>query len=206
MIHTAGPEHRLSRVSTDDPDLSLCLNPLPPTAPGSSRDTVETFGLGLCNRGLMQGRIVVPIHNAAGELVAYVGRWPEDTVPKGTSRYQFPKNFQKRLELFNLHRAVELLGDPRTLFVVEGFWSTMRLHDEGFPTVAVFGQDVSEAQAQLFAEHAGRAVLVFDGDEAGRKGIEKAAALLSQHVFTRSVILPEGEKPDTMDLRILRAL
>ena len=173
---------------------------------GLSRVTVETFGLGLCERGIMKDRIVIPIHNAAGELVAYAGRWPEEVLPEGTTRYRFPNGFRKSLELYNLHRAIALLEEQSTMFIVEGFWSTIRLHEAGLPAVAVFGHEVSEEQAELVAAHADHAVLVFDGDEAGRLGTEKAAALLSQHVYTRSVFLPEGEKPDTMDVGILRAI
>ncbi len=173
---------------------------------GISLDIVETFGLGLCTRGIMKDRIVIPIHNQLEELVAYAGRWPGDTTPDGTSRYRFPNGFHKLLELYNLHRAIPLLEEGSTLFVVEGFWSAIRLHNEGFAVVAVFGHEVSEEQAKLIGQNCGRAVLVFDGDEAGQQGTEKAAALLSQYVDTRSVLLPEGEKPDTMDIGILRAI
>ncbi|MBS4056805.1 MAG: hypothetical protein KGZ82_05770, partial [Bacteroidales bacterium] len=41
---------------------------------GLTAETVNYFGLGFCNRGLMRGRVVIPIHNEAGELVAYCGR------------------------------------------------------------------------------------------------------------------------------------
>ena len=173
---------------------------------GISRDTAETFGLGLCTRGIMKDRIVIPIHNQLAELVAYAGRWPEEPVPEGTSRYRFPNGFHKLLELYNLHRAIPLLEEGSTLFVVEGFWSAIRLHNEGFAVVAAFGHEVSEEQAKLIGQNCDRTVLVFDGDEAGRQGTEKAAALLSQYVDTRSVLLPKGEKPDTMDIGILRAI
>ncbi len=56
---------------------------------------VAEFGLGYCSRGVMAGRICIPIHNAAGELVAYAGRWPGDDVPEESERYQLPKKFEK---------------------------------------------------------------------------------------------------------------
>jgi hypothetical protein len=56
--------------------------------------TIAEFGLGLCNAGTVIGRIVIPIHNAQGELVAYFGRWP-GTPPGDTPRYSFPKGFRK---------------------------------------------------------------------------------------------------------------
>jgi len=191
--------------------LTFALKNLVPEHPfftrrGLGRDTVKTFGLGLCERGIMKGRIVIPIHNADGELVAYAGRWPDETVPEGTSRYRFPNGFRKGLELFNLHRARERLTGDNALVIVEGFWSVIRLHEEGFAAVAAFGHVLSEQQAALIAAHTDKAILVFDGDEAGRKGMEKAALLLSRHVYTRCLFLADGEKPDTMKLDALRAL
>src|SRR3989442_1687616 len=43
---------------------------------GLTQETIETFDVGHCSHGLMAGRIVIPIQNAKGELVAYAGRWP----------------------------------------------------------------------------------------------------------------------------------
>ena len=49
----------------------------------------------------MHDRIVIPIHNREGELVAYAGRSIDGSEP----RYKFPAGFHKSLELFNLHRV-----------------------------------------------------------------------------------------------------
>jgi hypothetical protein len=52
---------------------------------GISRDLVERFGLGFCEKGIMAGRICIPIHNIDGQTVAYAGRWvgrPEE-LPEG---------------------------------------------------------------------------------------------------------------------------
>src|SRR5438067_1782904 len=64
--------------------------------------TIRTFGLGLyTGNGLLRGRIVIPIHNGSGELIAYAGRAIDGHEPK----YRFPAGFRKSLALFNLHRA-----------------------------------------------------------------------------------------------------
>jgi DNA primase len=52
-------------------------------------------------KGSMHDRIVIPIHNSEGELVAYAGRSIDGSEP----RYKFPAGFHKSLELFNLHRV-----------------------------------------------------------------------------------------------------
>ena len=72
------------------------------TERGITPETAETFGVGFFpGKGSMAGRIVVPIHNGAGECVAYAGRSIDGSEP----RYKFPAGFRKSLELFNLHRV-----------------------------------------------------------------------------------------------------
>src|SRR5260221_14612843 len=73
------------------------------TERGIGPETVSVFRLGFCSHGSMAERIVIPIHNPAGELVAYAGRWPGNP-PDAVSKYKLPAGFGKSLELFNLHR------------------------------------------------------------------------------------------------------
>ncbi len=172
---------------------------------GISRETVAAFGLGYCSRGLMKGRIAIPIHSSDGELVAYAGRWADEDPPPGTERYRLPKNFHKSFELFNLHRAVGIGG--RHLILVEGYWSAMRLHLLGLPCVASFGSSVSPEQATLIRTAGFRFVTVlFDGDEGGRSGIDQALPVLGRQVYARALELPEGEKPDSLPEAFFNAL
>jgi len=69
---------------------------------GIDRVTAAEFGVGFYGGpGLMSGRIVIPIRNARGELVAYAGRAPDGKLPK----YKLPAGFRKAWELFNIQRA-----------------------------------------------------------------------------------------------------
>ena len=124
----ASPE---GHAGETNPPLSFALK-LDPAHPylaerGLAAETVEAFGLGYCARGMMQGRICIPIHNEHGELVAYAGRWvgPDATIPEGKGRYELPPRFEKSRVLFNLHR----IDDPLHLVLVEGFFGAMRLHE-----------------------------------------------------------------------------
>jgi len=83
---------------------------------GLTPETVTEFGLGHCAKGSMSGRIVIPIHNAKGELVAYAGRWPGEPTEE-RPKYKLPAGFKKSAELFNLHRAIREPAD-RPLAVV----------------------------------------------------------------------------------------
>lgn len=88
-----------------------------------SEVAIAEFGLGYCGKGSMRGRIVIPIHNADGQLVAYAGRWPGEP-PEDTPKYKFPVGFRKAQELFNLHRAPrEPQKEP--LIIVEGFFDAI---------------------------------------------------------------------------------
>ncbi|MBV9824737.1 MAG: toprim domain-containing protein [Alphaproteobacteria bacterium] len=150
----------------------------------------------------MAGRVCIPIHNAAGELVAYAGRWPED-VPEDQERYKLPAKFQKSAVLFNLHR----LGDAEHVVLVEGYWSTFRLHALGVPVAALMGSFVSEEQLALLRERGvKRLTILWDGDDAGRKARERAFPALADAFFVRAPLLPDGEKPDTLGEAELRRL
>ena len=173
---------------------------------GLTKAQVKAFGLGVAKRGSMQGRLCFPIHNEDGELVAYSGRWVEDKLPKDTPRYKLPKGFEKARVLFNLHRVLAD-GAPETVVIVEGFWSVLRLHAAGVPVVSCFGASLSEAQADLLVDAGVKnCILIFDGDDGGRAGVEQALPILAKRLFVRTIVLEEGVKPDTMDEALLSSL
>ena len=91
---------------------------------GITEETAKHFGVGYFpGRGSMSGRVVMPIHNDKGELVAYAGRSIDATEPK----YKLPTGFKKSVELFNLHRVLALPEEPRARIIVcEGFFDCVK--------------------------------------------------------------------------------
>ena len=177
---------------------------------GLSAETVAEFGLGHCEKGSMTGRIVIPIHNAEGQLVAYAGRWPGTPPDEDTSKYRLPPGFRKAQEVFNLHRAMQELSDA-PLYVVEGFFDCMWLWQHGIRrVVALMGSTLSVAQAALIQNITtpdSRVVVMFDEDDAGRAGREKAVARLSLHCFVRThQFAHEGQQPDSLTADQIAAL
>lgn len=76
----------------------------------------------------------------------------------------------------------------------------IRLHAAGIPAVALLGTDVSEAQAALLADAGFKyAMLILDGDDAGRKATPSAVDALAKALYVKTLALPEGVKPDNMD-------
>ena len=190
---------------------SLTLDPKHPylAERGLTAEAIEVFGLGYADRGIMAGRIAIPIHNAQGELVAYAGRWPGEP-PVGEGKYKLPPRFRKSLELYNLHRV--LAGDPQApIVLVEGFFDCISVWQAGIRrVVALMGSLLSEAQAELLLEAAGqkgRITIFLDEDEAGRRGRQAALARLAPWTHVRLSGPPgEAPQPDQLDADTLAKL
>ena len=169
---------------------------------GLSAETTREFSIGHCSKGSMTGRIVVPIHNAEGQLVAYAGRWPGTPPDEDTPKYKLPPGFRKAQEVFNLHRAMREPHDT-PLYVVEGFFDAIWLWQHGIRrVVALMGSTLSPVQAALIQRIVtpdDRIVVMFDEDDAGRAGREKAVQRLSLHCFVRThQFAQEGQQPDAL--------
>lgn len=164
-------------------------------ARGISRETAETFGIGhFPGNGLMSGRVVAPIHDEAGKLVAYAGRALNGEDPK----YLFPCGFRKSQVLFNLHRVASHEGSSLVI-VVEGFFDCLKVHQAGFQNVvALMGVALSGAQQNLLEGHFRSVVLLLDGDEPGRAASSRIAEQLIRKLFVRIVDVPAGLQPDQL--------
>jgi len=193
---------------------SLANPPLPFTLRGvdgrhaylTARDiderTAARFGVGFYGGpGLMHGRVVIPIHDERGRLVAYAGRSVDGRAP----RYRFPTGFGKSQVLFNYHRAVATWSD--TAVVVEGFFDCLRVSQAGFASVvALLGTELYEHPAQLLRDRFRRVLLLLDGDAAGRRARDRVAARLKNRCEVRVIDLPEGAQPDQLPSCELREL
>ncbi|MEO1542620.1 MAG: CHC2 zinc finger domain-containing protein [Pseudomonadota bacterium] len=157
-------------------------------------DLAARYGVGVCDpesRSMMAGRCCVPIHNAAGELIAYAGRYLGDDPHE--PKWLLPKGFEKRHVLFNAHRVWGSLH----VVLVEGFFDAMHLHSLGIPAVACIGTAVSEEQVALLGELGVRRVTVlFDGDEQGQATAVTAVPVLARALFVRLGSLLAGCDPD----------
>jgi DNA primase len=129
---------------------------------GIRKETAESFGVGFFSgKGSMSGRVVIPIRDEGGDLVAYAGRAINGSEPK----YKLPTGFHKSHVVYNLH----LVTDQDTIIVVEGFFDCMKVHQAGYPCVALMGSSLSQRQEELLCKYFSGVVLMFDGDEAGRR-------------------------------------
>jgi len=141
----------------------------------------------------MHGRLVIPIHNGDGELVAYCGRSVDQSQP----RYRVPPAFAKSEVLFNMHRASS--GQDNFVVVVEGFFDCMRVHQAGVRSVVgLMGSALYGPQRHVLMEKFRHVTLMLDGDPAGRKASAIIAETLRPHCEVRVVLLPDGVQPDQL--------
>jgi DNA primase len=165
-------------------------------------ETAAVFGVGFYSgRGLMSGRVVIPIHDRHGKLAAYAGRSLDGSPPK----YRLPAGFRKSEVLFNFHRAAAL--DQKSVVVVEGYFDCLKVHQAGFPSVvALMGTVLPEVPEALLLEQFRRVVLMLDGDDSGRRATEKIAAQLAGRCSIRLVEVPVGSQPDQLERGEIRTL
>jgi DNA primase len=156
--------------------------------------TAQEFRIGFYRGpGLLAGRLVIPIHNERGELVAYCGRALDGALP----RYRFPGGFAKSEVLFNFHPAAAC-GKPAVI-VVEGFFGCLKLHQAGVGSVvALMGSALYPSQQRLLVERFQRVILMLDGDAAGQRAITEIAARLRPHCELRVIDLLPETQPDYM--------
>jgi len=169
---------------------------------GLNKATIAEFGLGFCGKGSMTGRIVIPIHDRDGKLVAYAGRLPGTPSDEDTPKYKLPPGFRKAQELFNSHRAFRE-PDDAPLVIVEGFFDCLALWQQGIRrVVALMGSALSAEQEEMIVAAVNpqsRIILMLDEDEAGREAREKITPRLAAHCYVRNFRFEhEGQQPDLL--------
>ncbi|KKL48840.1 hypothetical protein LCGC14_2321480, partial [marine sediment metagenome] len=169
--------------------------------------TIEHFGLGYCSKGMMKDRIVIPIHDHQGQLVAYCGRAVNDDQVEKEGKYKLPPNFVKSEVVYNLHHQ----KDPDRLILVESFLSVFQLHQNDVENmVALMGSSMSEQQEELIVNTLGingKVILLFDGDEDGQKCTRDCLIRLSKKLFLKAVdIAPYAKKPHRLDPEAMKKL
>jgi DNA primase len=149
---------------------------------------------------MMEGRVVIPIHDEDGVLIAYAGRSADGSEPK----YRFPLRFRKSLALFNLHRAAQ---HGNSVIIVEGFFDCMKVHQAALPcVVALMGCSLSIRQEELLQQHFREVILLLDGDRPGRAAAVSIARRLVSKLSTRLVDVPVGSQPDQLGPDQIRCL
>lgn len=148
-----------------------------------------------------RGRVMFPICNDIGEVIAFSGRLVKDE--EGAAKYlNSPETplFRKGNVLFGLHKSKRSLIEANCAIVCEGQLDLITLFEAGIRNVvAPQGTAFTENQARILRRFVDEVVLCFDSDAAGAKAAERSLdALLQNDFIIRVVELPKGEDPDSL--------
>jgi len=147
-------------------------------------------------------RIMFPIHDRRGRVIAFGGRALGDDGPKYLNSPE-TELFHKGRELYGLYLARKSQAKLEQILVVEGYMDVVALAQFGFGNcVATLGTATTGDHAELLFRAADEVVFCFDGDRAGRqaawRALEATLPRLREGRQARFLFLPEGEDPDTL--------
>jgi DNA primase len=151
---------------------------------------------------LFRRRLLFPILDARGQVVAFGGRVLDGSLPKYINSPESPVYHKGRI-LYGLYEAKEGMRQTGEGIVVEGYFDQMALRRAGFGNVvATCGTALTEDHARLLKRYAKRLLLLFDQDSAGQKATFRAMeALLAEGLAVAVVTLEAGEDPDSYLLK-----
>ncbi len=163
---------------------------------------------------MFRSRLIIPIRSPEGRTIAFGGRYlepeggpdagqPGKTLQGGGPKYLNSREsrlYSKSDILYGMDLARDEIRRRKTAVLVEGYFDCIGMHQAGVRnTVALCSTALTPGHlTALSRAEAKELVLLLDGDEAGRKAVERlAGALLAAGTVTRVAVLPQGEDPDT---------
>lgn len=142
-----------------------------------------------------RNRVIFPIIDVRGDVVAFGGRVMDDSKPKYLNSSDTPA-FKKSRNLFALNFARK--SETDTMILCEGYMDVIALHGAGFSNaVATLGTAITPEQARIFARYVKKVIICYDADEAGQRAASKAFALLGEvGVECRILKVENAKDPD----------
>ena len=169
-------------------------------------DTDAIFETGLCSKSnfgdtgfdRFKGRVMFPVFNVAGKIVAFGGR----TLKNEPAKYvNSPESsiYNKRNELYGLFQAKRAIVEKDKCFLVEGYTDVISMHQSGIcNVVASSGTSLTDGQIRLIHRFTNNVTVLYDGDSAGIKAsLRGIDLLLAEGLNIKVLLLPEGEDPDS---------
>lgn len=173
------------------------------------RDTYSRFEVGVASYFLPPdydafcNRLIFPIRNEWGELVAFAGRYRGETEGTGIRKYINSSTspiYHKSEILYGLYQAQDEIRKHKFVYITEGYKDVLAMHAAGFQnTVALCGTALTGQHADLLSRYTRYAIVMLDGDEAGQTNGLKSARLLSSKGFSVGrIILEPKHDPDSL--------
>ncbi|MBQ0012932.1 MAG: DNA primase [Clostridiales bacterium] len=171
-----------------------------------SQEEIAKSGLFVTKNGktfdLFRGRLMFPIFNAMGELIAFGGRIIGDGLPKYVNSPESPV-YSKQRNLYGLNFAKK--SKMKQIIVVEGYMDVISMHQAGVTNaVASLGTALTERQLDLLERYCEEVVLFYDSDRAGQNAAIRGLKMLldrkKKHTGMTTQVrvakVPDGKDPD----------
>lgn len=176
----------------------------------STEEIKENFLCGISQKSgkpfdMFRNRIMFPIIDTSGNVIAFGGRVMDDSKPKYLNSSD-TVIFRKGKQLFALNYAKDvLLGNVQSelvkqgeIILCEGYMDVIAMHQAGFTNaVATLGTAITSEHARVVSRYAKTAFLAYDSDDAGKKAADKAMTLLNEvGVDTKIIRMHDAKDPD----------
>ncbi len=144
---------------------------------------------------LFRNRVIFPIIDTTGAVIAFGGRVMDDSLPKYLNSSDTPA-FRKNRNLFALNFAKKHCAE--TMILCEGYMDVIALHGAGFENaVATLGTALTSEQARIMKRYTKKVIITYDADEAGQRAADRAFGILGDVGLETRLLKVEGAKdPD----------
>jgi DNA primase len=157
--------------------------------------SARTEGSGYVDK--FRDRIIFPIHDAKGNVIAFGGRAMGDVQPKYLNS---PESvlFNKSRSLYNFHQARQAIRKSGRIVLFEGYVDVIKAWEAGVHNgVATMGTALTGEHAEVLKRNADQVIVCYDGDNAGQSAAYKNISILEKAgIFVKVALLPEGKDPD----------
>lgn len=142
-----------------------------------------------------RGRVIFPIIDTTGNIIAFGGRVLDDSKPKYLNSSDTP-GFKKSRNLFALNYAKDECAEQ--MILCEGYMDVIALHAAGFGNaVATLGTAITSEQARIMSKYTKKVIISYDSDEAGQRAANRAMQLLGEVGLEVRILKMHGAKdPD----------
>jgi DNA primase len=173
---------------------------------GFTKDILEKAGLTIFRDDKQydrfRGRVIFPIHNVSGKVIAFGARILKTDKTANQPKYlNSPETevYHKSNILYGIFQAKQAIRNADTCFLVEGYTDVISLHQAGIHNVvASSGTSLTLEQIRLIARFTQNITVLYDGDPAGIKAALRGTDMvLEEGLNVKVVVFPDGDDPDS---------
>lgn len=146
---------------------------------------------------IFRDRLIFPITNSMGDVLAFGGRIIQSGEPKYLNSPETAV-FQKGKIFYGLEQTARYVRSEDQIIIVEGYMDLISLYQAGIRNVvATMGTAITSDHGRIIRKLTRNVVVMFDGDSAGKEASERAlSVLLEQDLYPRGLTLPDNMDPD----------